>query len=67
MTDFMPSQQPTALISSTRLNSASGMSAIGANVSTPALFTRTSNEPNAVIAVLTAAAHPDSLVTSWCT
>ena len=53
----MPSQQPTAFTSSTRRKSASGMSAIGANVRMPALFTSTSSRPKASIASATAAAQ----------
>src|SRR5580700_506421 len=65
ITAFMPSQQPTAFTSSTRRKSASGMSAIGANVRMPALFTSTSGGPNASVASATAAAQSASLVTSW--
>ena len=43
VTAFMPSQQPTAFTSRTCRKSASGMSAIRANFSTPALFTSTSS------------------------
>ena len=61
----MPSQQPTAFTSRTRRNSASGMSAIRANISTPALLTSTSSLPKVPIAAATAAVQPASLVTSW--
>ena len=56
ITAFMPSQQPTALTSSTCRKSASGISAIGANFSTPALFTSTSSRPKTSTARATAAA-----------
>src|SRR5690348_8169201 len=65
ITAFRPSQHPTAFTSRTRRNSASGISAIRANVSTPALFTSTSSLPKASAASATAAAQPASLVTSW--
>ena len=67
ITAFMPSQQPTALTSRMRRKSASGMSAIRAKVSTPALLTSTSSRPKASTAAATAAAQCASLVTSWCT
>src|SRR5215472_5618143 len=62
--DFMPSQQPTALISMILRNSVSGISLIEPNASTPALLTRTSRRPKVSVAVATAAAQSDSLVTS---
>ncbi len=65
ITAFIPSQQPTALTSSTRRKSATGMSAIGANCKTPALFTSTSSLPKTSTARATAAAQSSSLVTSW--
>ncbi len=64
ITDFMPSQQPTALVSMIRRNSASGMSLIEPCASTPALLTRMSSRPNVPVAVATAAAQSASLVTS---
>ena len=67
ITAFMPSQQPIALTSRTCRKSASVMSAIRANFSTPALLTSTSSRPNASSAVATAASQCASLVTSWCT
>ena len=57
ITAFMPSQQPTTLTSRTCRKSASGMSAIGANFSTPALFTSTSSRPKASSVAATAAAQ----------
>ena len=57
VTAFMPSQQPTALTSSTRRKSASGMSAMLAKVRMPALFTSTSSRPKASAASATAAAQ----------
>jgi hypothetical protein len=65
ITAFMPSQQPTAFTSRIHRKSASGMSAMLANFSTPALLTSTSSWPNASTAVPTAAAQSASLVTSW--
>src|SRR5215472_19198903 len=62
---FMPSQQPTAFTSRIRRKSSRGMSAIGANFSTPALLTSTSSLPKVSTAAATAAAHSASLVTSW--
>src|ERR1700683_438225 len=67
ITAFMPSQQPTALTSRIRRKSASGMSAMLANFSTPALLTSTSSRPKTSGAVATAAAQSASEVTSWCT
>ena len=57
MTDFIPSQQPTALTSMTCRKSASGILAIAPDFSTPALLTSTSRLPNLSSAVVTAAAH----------
>ena len=67
ITAFMPSQQPTAFTSRIRRKSASGISAMLANFSTPALLTSTSSRPNASVASATAAAQSASEVTSWCT
>ena len=67
ITDFMPSQQPTAFTSSTRRKPSRGISAIGANVRIPALFTRMSSRPNVSSVAVTAAAQSSSLVTSRCT
>src|SRR6266568_3066975 len=67
ITAFMPSQQPTALTSSTRRKASSVISAIGANVRIPALFTSTSSRPNVSSAAVTAAAQSPELVTSRCT
>src|SRR5215471_1744166 len=64
---FMPSQQPTAFTSMIRRNSASGISVIDPNASTPALFTQTSSLPNVSTATATARDQSASLVTSWCT
>ncbi len=67
ITVFMPSQQPTALTSRICRNSASGISAMLANFSTPALLTSTSSRPKVSAATATAAAQSASSVTSWCT
>src|ERR1039457_3957803 len=67
ITAFMPSQQPTAFTSRIRRKSASGMSGMLGNFSTPPLLTSTSSAPKASVAVPTAVAQSASLVTSWCT
>ena len=66
ITAFMPSQQPTAFTSSTRRKLFSVISAIGANVRIPALFTSTSSRPNVSSVAATATAQSSSLVTSRC-
>ena len=66
ITAFMPSQQPTAFTSSTRRKLSSVISAIGANVRIPALFTSTSSRPNVSSVAATATAQSSSLVTSRC-